>query len=281
MPMPPAFQMFSRLRTSPQVTAYQVTDPRWTLAPLRIAFLSDLHIGGPWVSLAYVRQVVEATNRLGADIILLGGDYLLDRNMRRFSKAASAQEIVACLAPLRAPLGVHGILGNHDWKDCDLARTTNHTRNSLLEAFAAAGRPLLRNSAQHIAVAGGGFWLVGTDSQRAVRKARKSYVSFLDAEAAFAQVPPGAPCIHLAHEPDYFATNDPRAVLQLSGHTHGGQIKVFGRTPVVPSDYGSRYASGYVRENGNHLIISNGIGFSGPPLRLGVPPEIVLITIQG
>lgn len=96
---------------------------------------------------------------------------------------------------------------------------------------------------------------------------------------AFAGIPAGAPVIHLAHEPDYFHTADPRAFLQISGHTHGGQIKLFGRTPVVPSVFKSRYAHGAIHENGNHLIVCAGLGFSGLPLRIGVPPEILLITV--
>lgn len=273
------FLIHSILRRAPRVTAYQVEDPRWTLPPLRIAFLSDLHVGAPWVSLGYVSRLVAQINALEADIILMGGDYLLDRNIRFMSRAALAADIVEALSPLRAPLGVHGILGNHDWKDCDLTRETGFQRNSVIEAFAATGQPLLRNSSRHIPHGDTGFWLVGTDSQRIGRDSQRKYKSFLDAEAAFADVPEGAPAIHLAHEPDYFAEADPRAFLQLSGHTHGGQIKLFGRTPVVPSEFGERYVTGYTQESGNHLIVSDGIGFSGPPLRFGVPPEIVLITI--
>lgn len=138
--------------------------------------------------------------------------------------------------------------------------------------------PLLRNAARAIPH-GDGFWLVGTDSQRAIERGDGGYTSFLDADAAFAGIPAGAPVIHLAHEPDYFHTADPRAFLQISGHTHGGQIKLFGRTPVVPSVFKSRYAHGAIHENGNHLIVCAGLGFSGLPLRIGVPPEILLITV--
>ena len=233
-------------------------------------------------------EVTEAEELLGdaaAAGAAIGRDHAAKREAgmvvgmgdRRFQGLAA--DIVEALSPLRAPLGVHGILGNHDWKDCDLTRETGFQRNSVIEAFAASGQPLLHNSSRHIPHGDTGFWLVGTDSQRIGRDAQRKYKSFLDAEAAFADVPEGAPAIHLAHEPDYFAEADPRAFLQLSGHTHGGQIKLFGRTPVVPSEFGERYVTGYTQESGNHLIVSDGIGFSGPPLRFGVPPEIVLITI--
>lgn len=255
-----------------------MVDSRWTLPPLRAVFLSDLHVCAPWSGLDCLSMVVDQINALAPDIVLLGGDYMADRNMHRFADLASPQAIVACLSGLCAPLGVHGIMGNHDWKGCDQSRASGYTQNSVLDAFATAGLPLLRNSARQIAH-GSGFWLVGTDSQRAIKRGRDTYTSFLDADAAFADVPENAPVIHLAHEPDYFHSGDPRAFLQLSGHTHGGQIKIFGRTPSVPSKYKSRYVYGYVAENNNHLIVSCGIGFSGLPLRVGVPPEIVLITV--
>ena len=270
------------IRHLPRVTRYRVRDPRWTLPPMTMAVLSDLHVGEPWVSLDLVRRIVAQINDLAPDLVVLPGDFLLDRNMWRYSRLVPADAIAAALAGLRAPLGVFSSLGNHDWTDCDLARDTGHARNSVIEAFAAAGLTLLRNQSRPVPHGAGGFWLVGTDSQRArseKRGGRTRYVSYLDAEAAFANVPVGAPAIHLAHEPDWFANGDSRAFLQISGHTHGGQTRIFGRTPLVPSEYGSRYAAGHIQENGNHLIVSRGIGYSGLPLRIGVPPEIVMVEI--
>ncbi|WP_138468412.1 metallophosphoesterase [Poseidonocella sp. HB161398] len=272
------------IRRLPRTVTYEVADPRWTLPRMRAAVISDLHVGAPWVTLDLVARIVEQVNALAPDIVLLPGDLLLDRNMWAFSRFVPATDILPLLAGLRAPLGVWSILGNHDWADCDLARDTDHLRNSVIEAHAAAGLPLLRNEARHIPHGDTGFWLVGSDSQRARRHRRSggqgpAFTSYLDAEAAFAAVPEGAPAIHLAHEPDYFAEADPRAFLQISGHTHGGQIKLFGRTPSVPSVYGSRYVGGHIRENGNHLVVCRGIGYSGIPLRIGVPPEIAIVTV--
>lgn len=266
------------------VSEYHLNDPRWTLPPIRITVLSDLHVGTPGNGLPRLKKIVAQANALGSDLIVLAGDYLMDRNQRIIARPAEASAIAAELVLLSAPLGVHAILGNHDWTDCDLARDTGQVRNSVVEAFDAAGLSLLRNSAVTIPH-GAGFWLAGTDSQRAIKtwshETGTLYTSYHDADAAFADAPQGAPAILLAHEPDCFAEADPRAFLQISGHTHGGQIKLFGRTPMVPSDYGSRYVGGHIREAGRHLIVSRGIGTSGPPLRVGVPPEIVLIHIRG
>ena len=88
-----------------------------------------------------------------------------------------------------------------------------------------------------------------------------------------------APAILLAHEPDIFPEVPDRIALTLSGHTHGGQVRLFGHSPMVPSRYGNRFAYGNVVENGRQLIVSGGLGTSILPVRFGVPPEILLVTI--
>ncbi len=85
--------------------------------------------------------------------------------------------------------------------------------------------------------------------------------------------------ILLAHEPDIFVDVPERVALTLSGHTHGGQVHLMGWTPYVPSNYGNRFRHGHIIEDARHLIVSAGLGTSGPPMRLGVPPEIVLIEL--
>ena len=88
-----------------------------------------------------------------------------------------------------------------------------------------------------------------------------------------------APVILLAHEPDIFSQVPSRVSLTLSGHTHGGQVRVFGYSPMVPSRYGNRYAYGHVVEDDRHLIISGGLGCSILPVRIGMPPEIVMVDV--
>ena len=94
-------------------------------------------------------------------------------------------------------------------------------------------------------------------------------------------IPDGALTILAAHEPDIFAQLPSGVDLTISGHTHGGQVRIFGKTPVVPSAFGSRYVYGHIREGGRDLIVSGGLGCSKAPLRLGVIPEIVEITLRG
>jgi predicted MPP superfamily phosphohydrolase len=100
-----------------------------------------------------------------------------------------------------------------------------------------------------------------------------------DLRGTLAKITGDAPIILLAHEPDVFPKVSPRVSLTLSGHTHGGQVRLFGYSPVVPSRFGNRYAYGHVVEDGRHLIVSGGLGFSILPVRLGVRPEILLIEL--
>jgi uncharacterized protein len=83
----------------------------------------------------------------------------------------------------------------------------------------------------------------------------------------------------LAHEPDIFPKVPNRVALTVSGHTHGGQVRLAGFSPVVPSKFGNRYAYGHVVERDRHLIVSGGLGCSILPVRFGVPPEVVLVEL--
>lgn len=262
------------LRSRVGLVEHRVADRRWDLPDLRLAVVSDLHVCRPWTTLKMVEEIVGIVNRLKADMILLPGDFIADRKLP--ARGEAADEIVAVLSHLKAPLGVAAVLGNHDWWDCGLSRRTGFVRNSVAEALGTSPIRLLTNDAFEVPH-GEGFWLVGIDSQMG-RKALKK-PGFHDPDRAFAAVPDGAPAILMAHEPDYFGQGDDRAFLQISGHTHGGQANLAGWRPITPSDYGSRYAWGHIREGGRHLVVSGGVGFSGLPLRLFQPPEITLVTV--
>ncbi|OSP55381.1 metallophosphoesterase [Pseudoruegeria sp. SK021] len=259
---------------APQLTLHRLAHPRWDGPALRIAVIADPHVCLPWMTPDRMRAIVDQVMTLDADIILLAGDFLADSKMP--CKHLPASLIAPLFAPLDAPLGVHGILGNHDWKDCPRARATNHAENSVIDAFIASGRPLKGNEATALRHGDQDFWLVTMDSQ--MSNGRK-YPGHENPEAAFANVPDGAPCILLAHEPDYFAKGDTRPMLQISGHTHGGQFTIFGRRPMTPSNYGDRYALGHVTDGARHLFVSAGLGYSGLPLRFWVPPEVMLIEL--
>lgn len=255
-----------------RVRRWRITRADWTAAPLRIAVLSDLHVGEPWVGPARIRRIVSRTNALKPDLIVLLGDYAAGHHF--ITRPVLIADVAPILAGLTAPLGVFAILGNHDWWDDLSAQARGGGPNMYAEALQANGIPVLSNRAIRLP----GFWLAGLEDQVAIRTAR-GWAGLDDLPRTLAQVTDDAPVILLAHEPDIFPRVPPRVALTLSGHTHGGQVRLLGWSPMVPSRYGNRYAYGHVREKGRDLVVSGGIGCSILPVRFGVPPEITVIEI--
>nr|WP_245265783.1 hypothetical protein [Mesorhizobium sp. LNJC394B00] len=130
---------------------------------------------------------------------------------------------------------------------------------------------------------GYGFWIAGLADQLALlpNKAagRDRFEGLDDLDGTLAKIIDQAPVILLAHEPDIFPKVPGRVSLTLSGHTHGGQVRLFGYSPVVPSRFGNRFAYGHVVENDRNLIVSGGLGFSIAPVRFGMRPEILQIDL--
>lgn len=254
---------------------HEVVSPRWRAPPLTMAVLADLHVAWPWTPLEAVRDLVRRVLAMAPDLVLLPGDFTADGHLRPSPRVPPPRDVALALAPLRAPLGVHAVLGNHDWRDDPEARRSEHRRTAIGPALREVGIGLLTNEAVRI---GPAAWLVGLDSQVGHLK-RGRGGGRDDLGRAYAAVPVGAPSILMAHEPDVFARGDPRPVLQVSGHTHGGQGQLLGWRPMAPSDHGSRYAWGHVVEDGRHLVVSGGVGYSGLPLRVAQPPELTVIRL--
>ncbi len=274
-----------------KVTSYRVTPQGWPAAlQLRLAVIADLHICEPWMSLERVEGIVERTNGLGADAVLLLGDFVVGHRMGKLSSPVPAGDWASILAKLEAPLGVHAVLGNHDWWDeLDVQeRRSGPTRAGL--ALEAAGIPVYENKAVRLVKGGQPFWLAGLGDQWAFWPRDEDYEKFVeggkigytgvdDLPATLAQISDDAPVVLMAHEPDIFPQVAKRVALTVSGHTHGGQVRFFGYSPIVPSRFRNRYAYGHVIEDGRHLVVSGGLGCSAYPLRFGVPPEIVVIEL--
>jgi predicted MPP superfamily phosphohydrolase len=111
------------------------------------------------------------------------------------------------------------------------------------------------------------------------KRAFRRFVGIDDLDGTLAKVTDDAPIVLLAHEPDIFPEVPERVALTLCGHTHGGQVRLFGYSPRVPSRYGNRFAYGHVVEGNRNLIVSGGLGCSVLPVRIGVPPEIVMVDV--
>ncbi|KQQ07221.1 metallophosphoesterase [Methylobacterium sp. Leaf122] len=272
-----AFIVEPRFRLA--LTRYGLTPPGWDPGHrLRIAVLADIHVCEPYMPLDRVAEIVAATNALAPDLILLLGDYPAGRKVTWHRVPLSDFARVA--EGLRAPLGTYAVLGNHDWWDDPEAMRAGKGPVEIRRLLEARGIPVLENDAIRLTHDGRPFWVAGLADQEPFRPLGSGQ-SLADLPATLAQVTDAAPVILMAHEPDIFVKVPARVSLTLSGHTHGGQIRVLGYSPVLPSRYGQRFAYGHVVEDGRHLIISGGLGVSQVGIRVGVPPEIVLIELGG
>lgn len=238
--------------------AFRSTDVPPAFDGLRVAFVSDIHYGS-FVSRARVRETVDRVNALHPDLIVLGGDYIY-----RKESASDIGPVFDELARLRAPLGAYGVLGNHD--------------HALLEenvapVMAAAGIRELSDD---------GVWL-----RRGGSRLRLSGLSGLTDDRqtvveALGGAKPDDFVLLVDHSPDIAETLGGTPVdLLLAGHTHGGQVTLFGLwAPFVPSRYGNKYRAGMVTDGPVPVFVTTGVGTIVTPLRLFAPPEIVLLTLR-
>ena len=230
------------------------------LSGLRIAVLTDLHVGGPYNGLPRLREIVRRTNEARPDMICLLGDYMKGRILGTW---VTPEEMAPELARLKAPLGVFAVLGNHDhWFDAA----------SVARALRGAGIEVMEDSARRVAFRQGSFWVGGISDFREGKH---------DIRGTLRQVTDDAPVILMTHNPDLFPITPARVSLLLAGHTHGGQVVFpFIGALIVPSIYGNEYLSGHIVERGQHLFVSSGTGMSYLPVRFLVPPEIAVLALE-
>ncbi len=260
------------------ITHYKITPPRWTPGlKLKLCILADPHCVEPHMPLSRWQHIIAAANETQPDIHLLLGDFVAGHVFR--TGVVKIADMAETAKALKAPLGTFGICGNHDWWDDLTTQKTGQGPTVAEKAFEAAGIPMLENRVLRLEHNGKPFWLTGTSSMVAIKKRPLRFESRAKLEETLALVTDDAPIIHLAHEPDLFVDVPDRVSLTLSGHTHGGQVRLFGYSPVTPSRYGNRFAYGHVVERGRHLLVSGGLGCSMLPIRFGMPPEIVVLEL--
>jgi predicted MPP superfamily phosphohydrolase len=248
-----AFGVWGALQ-DPQVVRYRLALPGLS-APLRIVQLSDSHASAIDMRPARLARVVGQINALHPDLILLTGDYV-SGNPDRWTLA----ETRAALAPfhaLHAPLGVFAVLGNHDDPDKTLLALADGPVRLLIGERVDAG-PVQIVGVDDIAR--------GSPAVEAMRH-------------AIGKAPPGKPILVIVHRPTFIAWLDPRPVLMIAGHTHGGQFKL----PIVGAwsadAFYAAHQRGVFREGPHRLLVSSGLGTTNLPMRIGVPPEIVELTL--
>ena len=226
------------------------------LSGLLIAFLTDLHFG-PFIGQPETERMVTLAMEAHPDLVLLGGDFISE-------SPRYAGDMAAILGPLVAParLGSYAVLGNHD---------LSSDRTAVVDALTRHGITVLDNEAVRLETEHGPLWLVGLDDTILGNPAPAS---------AFRAVPPGDAVIVLWHEPDDAAiAAEHGAFLQLSGHTHGGQVRLPFVGPLVLPPGGRKYPAGTYQLAGMTLYVSRGMGAYRPPLRLNCPPEVTLVRL--
>ena len=217
---------------------------RWpeTHPPLRVAVLSDLHVGAPHVGLEKLREIVATTNAERPDLVVLLGDYV-----------------------------IQDVLGNHDWWNDGpkIAETMSDIGIRVLENDAV--RLDLGNAGGDEGGNGRGLWVGGLADDTTRRP---------DIPRTLARIDDGAPVLMISHDPAPFAALPDRPFLTLAGHTHGGQVYLpWVGALVVPGRAPRRWAYGHIVENGRHLMVTGGIGTSTLPIRFNMPPEILVLEI--
>ncbi len=229
--------------------------------PLRIAVVSDLHVGAPHVDLAKVDRVVAEINGLQPDIVVILGDFVIHEVL--FGDFVEPELTANRLKNLTARYGVFAVLGNHDWW---------YDGQRVWRALTDVGIEVLENRAVRLDLPGGAMWLAGISDDM---------IGLADPKGTISPLPDGEPIIALTHSPAIFPNIAPRTLLTLAGHSHGGQVffTVFGPL-FIPGRSPLRYAYGHIRENGKDMYVTAGIGTSILPIRFNMPPEIALVTVE-
>jgi len=249
----------------PRIVPKEIALRRWPdrLGGFTVALLSDFHYD-PYFSIHPLRSAIGMVNGLYPDLIVLTGDFV---SVPWFGDpvagAASAEPCAQLLRQMQAPYGLSAVMGNHDvFTDPD--RVTS--------ALRAAGIQVLSNQSVPIERDGARFWLSGVDDVMG---------GAADLGATLHNVPADEPAILLAHEPDYadYVARYP-VDLQLSGHSHGGQVRLPFLRPLYLPELARKYTWGQYRIGGLTLYTNPGLGTVRVPVRMNCPPEITVLTLR-
>jgi len=238
---------------------------RWPerLSGFTVALLSDFHYD-PCFSVHPLHAAITMVNSLHPDLIALTGDFVTSPTFGDGRKAAFAAEPCArLLRQMPAPYGLWAIMGNHD----DATDRVHVTR-----ALQAENIKVLANQSEAIEHDGARFWLAGVNDVLS---------DTADLSETLRRVPAGEAVILLAHEPDFADEASQFPIdLQLSGHSHGGQIRIPFLPPLYLPAMAKKYVRGTYRVGSLTLHTTAGLGTVAIPMRLNCPPEITLITLR-
>ncbi|OYW72608.1 MAG: hypothetical protein B7Z37_24320 [Verrucomicrobia bacterium 12-59-8] len=224
----------------------------------RLAQLSDLHLE-PFTTAEDILESVQVCNALKPDMVALTGDFVTHT-------ARPASQLAELMSQLEAPYGVYASLGNHDFAS---------GAPEVIRALTERKIPVLRNEIRRIRTDQGPLILGGFDSM---------YVNKPDVRKTLQDWKQSQPLVLMMHEPDAADTIAAAGVkaLQISGHTHGGQLVFRGKEPMSlrRARYGKKYLAGRYEVGGLQVYVNRGIGCVGVPLRIGAPPEVTELTLR-
>ncbi|HEY1052363.1 MAG TPA: metallophosphoesterase [Prosthecobacter sp.] len=224
----------------------------------RIAQISDLHLQ-PFTTEADIQETVRICNSLKPDMVAMTGDFVTHT-------ARPAPVLAELVSYLEAPHGVYASLGNHDFES---------GAPQVIKALTERKIPVLRNETKVIHTDKGILYLGGIDSV---------YTNKPDVRKTLQDWKTTQPLVLMMHEPDAADVISAAGVkaLQLSGHTHGGQLVFRGKAPAYfrRARFGKKYLAGRYTLGGLEMYVNRGIGCVGVPWRVGAPPEVTEITLR-
>lgn len=231
----------------------------------RVVQMSDLH-ASKHVTSTYLNEAVDLAQAQNPDVLVLTGDYI-HKGSRHVS------EVAKVLGKLKAPHGVFAVLGNHDYsvRNSFGYRRYKNLHQEIADALSNQGIRVLHNETLPLVKEGQRIYLSGVADL---------WSRVCDPDQALAGLCPQTPRIVLAHNPctiEHLGKH--RCDLMLSGHTHGGQVKLPGIGPVALGPKGRRFAAGLYRHGPSYLYVNKGVGF-GLRLRFNVRPEVAVLTLR-
>jgi len=230
--------------------------------PLRVVFLSDFHTGSHSDDVARLNSIIAEAASATPDLVLFGGDYV---NMQLLGGGRVPPRTIArVLSSIAAPLGLFAILGNHDYV---------YGERAVAHALWDNGITVLEHDRYAVQFQGHSLQIIGVPDAHITRP---------EAHALLANLSSKIPTIVLAHDPVWFAHLPAGPHVMLAGHTHGGQIQLPGIGIVNKATKAPRpWCHGLVKERGQYLYVTSGIGTSWVPVRWGVPPEFAVLDLIG
>lgn len=231
-------------------------------APLRIGIMSDIHASWPHMEAPRIEALVEEMLAAAPQLVLLPGDFMTTGCLG--ATTLGPEPIAAALAKLPASVPTLAVLGNHDWK---------LDGEGMVHALRAVGIDVLENESRRFHLGESTLQIAGIDCLKSRRA---------DVERAFASTSPDLPTILMTHIPDAVKAVKGRAFLTIAGHTHGGQIRLPIRGPLLKATrLPRRLNRGLHPYEDGHLLVTSGLGTATLPIRFGVVPEQLLLELEG